>query len=503
MGKYNSFANLLKDQATHDNLPDMLFTDNADLRGSTARLAIASSYDDEVSAENIVDVIKEFDSFNEDAEYNGMFSSFENIAQAFASKLQNGVDTLRAIKEDVTWIKDKHDETVAMRIAENPVLAKICGIEKELTMENAAWNYLDEVDERFLITELHDKIGMDPDREINKSVISLVINAMPCANRTNQVELKAIEIGADKFNASVDKLAEFVQGESKETVAGMFANLLKLDTYSCELAVRSATNFANGKTLSKLNDILHISVAYNKLFDAIKRVDLDIATSTLEEIGTHVDAMHAISSTMLYIASYYRNTIWKDSVLLPGPYVNTDNLSAFENEGGTITNIVHHYNRFFKDIAVPSNGITGKFIMQSAERLEKEFSDEATKNIAIINSEKKNIERGCFIVASVEYLRGQKLSPKFPNSLNLDKYAASVFDSMPEAPIESRFYKLIINSIHPNTITSMLYDRLSKEYTSYAAKTGKLTKETCAELDEKVYSDMICEYLVNQGVVIV
>ena len=503
MGKYASFANLLKDQATHDSLPEVLFTENADLRGSTSRLAIASEFDNEVSAENIADLVSELDRMNMDGEYNSLFTSFENIANAFATKLEQGVSDLRTIKEDVTELKDKHDEAIALRVAENPVLAKICGISKELTMDKVAWNYLDEVDERFLITELHDKIGMDPDKEITPSVISLVINAMPCANRTNRVELSKISIGGEKFNNCVNKLIDYIPSESKETVAGMFVNLLQLDTYSCEMAVKSARSFMEGKTLNRVNDILHISVAYNKLFDAIKHIDLDVAASTMEDIAKHVDAMRSISNTMLYITSYYRNTVWKDSVLVPGPYVNSDNFDTFEAEGGTLTNIVHHNNRFHNELRIPVRGVSGKFIMQSAERLEKEFSDEAAKNIGIINAEKRNIDRGCFITTSVEYLKSHKLSQKFPGSMNLDKYAASVYDSMPEAPMESRFYKLIINAIHPNTITSMLYDRLSKEYTSYAAKTGKLSKDICAELDEKVYSDMICDYLVNQGILIV
>ena len=126
MGKYSSFANLLKDQATHDSLPEVLFTDNADLRSSTTQLALATEASNEVSAENIADVVKEFDSLDDNhMEYGSMFSSFEAIANAFASKLNSGVTTLRGIKDTVTSLKDKHEELVAMRIAEDPTLAKI------------------------------------------------------------------------------------------------------------------------------------------------------------------------------------------------------------------------------------------------------------------------------------------------------------------------------------------------------------------------------------------
>ena len=57
MGKYSTFANLLKDQATHSSLPQVLFTENADLRASTSRLAISSESPAEVSVESISDVV--------------------------------------------------------------------------------------------------------------------------------------------------------------------------------------------------------------------------------------------------------------------------------------------------------------------------------------------------------------------------------------------------------------------------------------------------------------
>ena len=248
---------------------------------------------------------------------------------------------------------------------------------------------------------------------------------------------------------------------------------------------------------------MHVAYAYNRLYDAISATDLDLSSSTIEELGKHIDAMRSISNTMLYIASYYRNIVWKESVLLPGPFSNTDNMNSFMEEGGSQTRLAQHCKKFYSETPIPSKGISGKFIIQSAERLENEFSKEAAKNVAFINAEKKRIERAAFITTSVEYLKSTTLSPKFASRSDLNKYAASVYDSMVNAPVESRFYKLIINAKHPNSVTSVLYDRIGKAYAEYANKTGKLSKETCEELDTKVYADMISEYLVNQGVLVV
>lgn len=504
MVSYSTFANLMKDQATHDSLPTVLFTENADLRSSTTRLALSSEGDQEVSVENVADVVKELDTFNTNRmEYGDLFGSFETIADAFATKLNEGISSLRAVKSDVTALKDKCEETTAMRIAEDATLSKVCGIEKELTIDSIEWKYLDAVDERYLVEEVHNRIGHDPDRPITRSILDMVVNSVPGANNVNKPDLKEIKLENKTISNCIKNLKNFIPDESDEFVGGMFINLLKLSSLDCELAVRKLRNYIEGKHLDQMVNMLHVAYGYNKLYDAIKSTDMDLAASSMEELGKHVDAMRAISNTILYIAGYYRNTVWKDAVLVPGPYANPDNMEQFTTDGGTPTRLVQHYKKFYSDVEIPVKGVSGKFIIQSAERLENEFTEEAAKNVAFINAEKKRIERASFITTSVEYLKNTILSPKFASRNDLSKYAASVYDSMVNAPVESRFYKLIINAKYPNSVTSMLYDRIGKTYAEYAEKTGKLSKETCEELDIKVYADMISEYLVNQGVLVV
>ena len=503
MNNYANLKNFLKDQASHG-LPNVLFTDNAGLRSSIARLSMVSDENMEVSVENITDVIQEYEQLDRNKpDFGSVFDEFQAIADAFANKLSTGVENLKGVKSDVETLKDKFQETVAMRIAEDPVLAQICGIERTLSIEDVAWKYLDAVDTRYLVTELHDSVHHDPDHEVTPSLISMIINKIPGANASNAVTLNPIKLDKEVFNRCVDTLQNYIPEETREFVAGMLYNVLALSSYDCAQAVKSATNLMNGSTLDKLNHMVHVAYAYQRMFDAVNNVDLDLSESSMTELRKHLDIMRTISNTILYIANYYRNIVWKDSVLLPGPVANTDTMDDFVREGGTTTRLVQHYKKFYADMKIPVKGISGKFILQSAERLENEVSAEAAKSLENINKEEKRIKRGSFIVTSVEYLRTKKLDPKFSNVASLERYAAAVFDSLGDSPIESCFYKLIMNSMYPNTITSMLYDRISNEYVSYAAKIGKLSKETCEELDEKVYADMISEYMVDQGILVV
>ena len=244
MSTYSTFANLLKDQATHSVLPQILFTENADLRGSTLRLALATTGDQDVSTENIVSAVEELDALrSSELSVSRLFLEYENIASAFAKKLNEGIESLHSVKDDVSALKEKCDESTAMRIAEDATLSKVCGIERELSVEPINWAYLDSVDERYLVTELHDKIGHDPDRVITRSILDMVINAMPCANSVNKVDLKPIVLDKTKLTSCIDKLCNFIPEESVEFVAGMFSNLLNLNDLGCELAIKKARTF--------------------------------------------------------------------------------------------------------------------------------------------------------------------------------------------------------------------------------------------------------------------
>lgn len=505
MSKYTNFGILLADHAKASELPSVLFTSNADLRMSVHHL-VAMTPSDELGCDKVAAAVEEFSQMEDDQENNALaFQNIHAISDAFADRLKAGTDELHKVKDIVKSLVAAYDEKVAMRIAEDPVLAKVNGINTELTMDDVTWKYLDQIDEYELISLCNTAAGFKADTNITKMVVDSVINQMPCANQYNQVDMKVIKLDDEKFRAIVNNLHQAFPNESIECIAGMFRNILNLDTTCARVAVNSARAFLEGKTANKINHIMKNAVAYKDLIPYLTAESLDLAASTMAELDLHKQAMDAIANVNLYIASYYRNVMWKDAIMVPGPLCNPDNAEQYQKDGGTTTKLVHNHNKFFKNVNIPTKGVTSKFVLDNAKRLEEEFSSEALRHTAEINHAENEIKRASFIIATTNYLNSEKknLSKEFAYQNNIEKFAASIYDGMASAPIEEKFYRAIFNAKYIGSIVPVIYQRISDAYVEYAKVTGNITKESCEELDIKVYADMISEYLVDQGVLVI
>ena len=502
MSDYKKLGSLLQDQVDNSVLRPVLFTANSGLRSSIHQLVLSTESVD-IPVSQMVDEFASLESNTE--EFESQFKTFDQIANAFASRLKDGAETLKGIRDEVSKLCDETSDKISIRIAEDPVLAQICNVQKDLNMEEVAWAHLDKVDLRSIRYTLHDAAKVDADREVTSTVLSAIINQLDCANQYNQIILNNINLSKEVFDRIVADLHKYMSDESRDVVAGMFRNLLNYNTTACIQSVNAAKNFLNGKSASDINRIMHISAAYKQMFSVMTPEVLDLAVSTMDELKKHVDSMTKFVNTMLYIASYYRNVVWENAVIVPGPFCNTDNMESYEGKGGTMTKLVQHNKRFYdqKELPVPIKGVSGEFILQSSERLADDFAKESAREAKKINQTKADIERASFILTSVNYLNSCKdLSPKFTQVKNLSQYAASVYDSMKNSPMEDKFYKLIFNAKHIGTLVPELYARLSKAYTDYATKVGNISEESCEELDIAVYSDMISEYLVDQGILV-
>ncbi len=500
MSEFKTFGSLLQEQDKLGKTHDVLLTPNAGLRATIHRISLSN---ENIADDNIIELVDSYENMQSDVIEKNMFRPFQAIADAFANKINEGASTLRSIKNEVTELCDGYQEHVAMRIAEDATLAKLCNNTTELSMDSVKWEYLDMVDEYSIRMTLHDTIGMDMDKATNPSMIDMLINKLDNANSYNQANLNKITLPVSVTDRIVNMLNTNILNP-QDDVRSMFINILNHDTYACTRAINMVKEFASGKSVANINQILRLATGYKQIFALMTSENLDLAASTMVDVIEHVDSMNKVMNTLLYIASYYRNTVWENAVLVPGPLCNEDNREQYEQKGGSITQLAQHNKRFYDELALPTKGVSGEYILKTAETVEKGFATEAANNIAQLNKTKDNIERGCFLVDAVNYLKNNKpYSNQFAHSNNLDKFAASIYDSMKNSPIESKFYKLILQAKHAGSIVPELYNRIGKAYVEYGTKTGQLSVEACAELDINVYSAMISEYLVDQGIIVV
>lgn len=496
-------GSLLTEQGKSESgIPQMLFTDNADLR-NTIRRAVGQTDTTEVETDGIIAAVEEYTNL-ESGE--GELEIFDRIANAFAGKLKEGIEALKGVHATVTDLADKINEHAAVRIAQDSTLSKVFNIERDVQLDHINWDLLNIIDEYSLREIAHNSVNLPVDRETTPSLVDLVINKMPCANEYNTIEIGTINLNEEKMTKIIDSVHAALPEESREFVGGVVRNIFSLDTTSAQRAVAAAKQFAAGKTASNINHIMKVVAGYYKVLSVMDAETLDLAQSTMEELNKHINTFNAIANTMAYICFYYRNNVWKDSVIVPGPLCNADNLEKFTEQGGTEKQLVQHHTKFYKDhdLSVPKSGISSEFVLKTAKDIEDQFATEAAKNAAKINQKKADIDRSAFIVISTNYLNANrdKFSPSF-HQQNLSQYAASIHDSTPGQPVEAKLYKMLLGSQHIGTIVPKLYDRLNSAYVEYTSKVGSLDEAACEELDIAVYSDMISEHLVDQGILIV
>ena len=165
----------------------------------------------------------------------------------------------------------------------------------------------------------------------------------------------------------------------------------------------------------------------------------------------------------------------------------------------------HYHNYLYKETGVPSNGISVQFALESIGQVSEEYKLEAARQAATCEERRKQYLRDAFIHSSLEYLNQHKakFSPQFASN-NLVAYVSAVYDSMMlESPLENRLYDMILNSCYINSMERNIYHRLNAAYIKHASSAEALTDEMCDRIDVSVYSDMIAEYLVDKGILIV
>ena len=509
MSKFSTYIPLANAFLTGEHSPKKIeFTQVDTLQSSVEGLAnIASVEFDTYQEKSVAEHIQDYEKMSKDRlHYGEHFKHFDDMANMFAKKLHDGITHLKRVKKDVTKLSSEIMRQYRMYVAEDPVVSAYTGDldPSGLHMQAVDWDMLRGISERVVIAHVHDKIGQEDDAEISNSIMSMALNTLPGVSDGRTCE--PADLKPDKVSRIVDAVYSSVKNKfSKETVQNVVRSTIFLTKDHLIHAANSLTAFAEYRRGTDINQILSMIAANEAILPHITDEVTDVSAATRKKINHNIDLIHEITTMAAYIAIHYRNTVWRDAILLPGPMVNSDNVEQFQSKGGTIKDLVQYYNYAYKDTGVPSSGIGLEFTLQSLNTATKEYRVEAARQATICESKKKEFLRSAYIHVGVEYLQEHRneFSKGFQSS-NLVKYVASVYDSMlPETPLENRLYDLILDSCYINSIERNLYRRLSDAYLKQAASTELLTDEMCDHIDVGVYADMISEYLVEKGILIV
>lgn len=491
---------------SQDVLPNISFTDHAiQLIGtSVEHLAISNNTSGEflATAKNVKTAIREYSDLTENMvdHYNDLMP-IRDIANAFAKQLHNGIKSLSNIKKTVTRLVDNTISYAHDEMLKDASLA--------VTMENINdtilkfskinWEKLDVVDEQSIFITHNASLGLGRNQSPNTSQINILINRLPFGTPYNNPVLERIDINKEAaketFNAVFKQLKAPVQAKDVKYVLSM---LFDLDSYKCFSAINTLRTALTDST--QINSMLTMVRDFAPVLNAVTEDTLKFSTTTKQLLLDRKEILKKYVDATAYICSYFRNTVWKDAILVPGNRLNPDVWVDFRKQGGSSIALAQHMTHFYSDSEVPQAGVSTNSVITSRAHVLECATEAASTQMAEIDRKKRDILRNAFIYHGQDWLlkNKSKWSNEFTHANNPTAFTSAIYDSNSNAPLESMFYKLIINACCPNTIVNQLYQNLSDIYLKHAAVGGELTTAQCEALDMTVYTNMITDFLIKK-----
>ena len=509
MNTINTLTTLMGDHSRKGKLHNIEFTESNGLRMLSDYLNMSTESDPEIDNNNsgIYNALQEIHTvLNNKAEFNDVLEKFQKISDAFALRITQSYEQLKNIKNVVNKLVASSENLAKSRISEDPVLASLEQDTFTCTkLKPVQWKYLSNVNETMLEQKLLNKLGMEeikPGSE--KYVHGLMIAHLPFGSATKTADFTPLKLTKGKMRELIDKVAEAVgRAYNKAEVQNIFAHILHLDRVDCNKAIHSIENIANGSAASKMNSILRFAHSYNTVLDSISLESFDVAKSTLVGIKERVNAMREFIDLTTYFCTYYRNHIWRDSIVVPGMFVNTDNWDEFTSADKAAIKkdptlaILQYKNKIYENSDVPVSGIATKSIIDRCDTIAQEAYATASANTVRCNQQKRAIYRDAFIATAGKWLRAQKEFSREYSHTVPEEFAASVFDSNRDDAVENMFYTVILNSCFINTLTSKIHGRLRDEYKKAMASATQLTEKDLTNIDTKVMADVLNEFMVD------
>jgi len=511
MNTLNTLSTLMSEKVRNNSFEEVQLTDSNSLR-TIVKCMVAGQMNSDQEIERtpkaIHEAMTEFAGIVKDQEqYGELLSAFQSLSDAFAIRVGDAYKELIKIKDTVTELVNKGTAIAKSRISEDPVLASTESDNFTYTkLKPVRWDMMDNISEPVLINKMCNSLGIEEvPTGSEKYIQDVLISRLPYASEKNQTEFKDVTVSKAKAKEMIDAVAAKVNGKvSREVVAITMAHIMSLDEYKCRKAVGAINRLKTGESADSINDMLRMVYTYNTVMPYMTKDVMGVAASTQDAIEGRKAAMQSFIDMTAYLCSYYRNTVWRDSVVVPGMKINTDNWRAFASADRQIIKnnphlaIMQYKNKIYGDENIPVYGIKGETIINSCDQIAKEAYAEASANTLACNRRKKEIFRDSFIVTAGQWLRSQKkYSLEYLYTHEPERFAASIYDSNRDDAVENMFYTVILNSCYVNTLTAKLHNRLRDEYKKVMLGAESLNERDVINADTKVLADVINEFLVD------
>jgi len=386
MANLVNFRTYMANIADQNGLPPVCLCDSTDLSMALSKLITVDNRGaDETNSQVTQRYIDEICASLCKPENKEIADKLNAVVACFKEKLATSIKSVKDIKENAKQLAADMEKVAQDYLAGDPFVSKHLKL-TTLSTDYPEWKW-----EGPLMIGSPAIIANTVNSKFAASEES-VSDAFDYKNLTNSIlyirkehPIKAVaEMDSTTLDEFVNSISEVLPDMSVETIKEVVDVLLGVklinSIYSQLEGIAHLDPALIFKTVQEFDGYIQ---KFYPIADAIASGTVAVPETSKDVIVSNATSLKVLCVHFAYFELMERNTVMRQSILLQGGLINSDEKSAYEEAGGTQQMIAHYIRFMYNDDVskIPVRGVPSKVIIESAAHNEKVVTESMT-NIA-------------------------------------------------------------------------------------------------------------------------
>jgi len=430
-----------------------------------------------------------------------VFEPIEKMATVFADRINASFKALSTYHAMVESINDAAVAKTKQSIDANPFLREALQqpAATELTYPKLNWNdgyVIPGFSEQEVVNTAHQRSGRT-DSMPSVGVAQVLLNEVNLLATKNGYA--TIALPTDTVQNLITRISAKVPGIS-ETKVGLYINrLLSMSAFLQNVAYTTKDFFAaeGAFTADACCSMVETAQLLGVLLPILDdNTNWDLSPDTMTKVRGNLEIYKKFINVCLYLFTYYRRSVFKDTILLPNSCLNMDNYDTFFGREGATPVMLRDYVAVVFPGDIYRNTIRGVLVDevfekkdQVAKRIEQGKQAIATKLVF----EHNGVKRRALILAMLEFANSAPADlPRDPD-VDIKRLAEVKAQKVVAGDADFRvgIYEFLFQAYLVNPFSVILYENIGLQYTKMLATTTQLDELTLCSMEITVVAKLI------------
>lgn len=386
MANLVNFRTYMANIADQNGLPPVCLCDSTDLSMALSKLITVDNRGaDETNGQVTQRYIDEICASLCKPENKEIADKLNAVVACFKDKLATSIKSVKDIKENAKQLAADMEKVAQDYLAADPFVSKHLKL-TTLSTDYPEWKW-----EGPLMIGSPSIIANTVNAKFAASEES-VSDAFDYKNLTNSIlyirkehPIKAVdEMDAATIDEFVNSISEVLPDMSVETIKEVVEVLLGTKLInSIYIQLEGIAHLDPALIFKTVQEFDGYIQKFYPVADAVASGTVAVPETSKDVLVSNATSLKVLCVHFAYFELMERNTVMRQSILLQGGLINSDEKSAYEEAGGTQQMIAHYIRFMYNDDVskIPVRGVPSKVIIESAAHNEKVVTESMT-NIA-------------------------------------------------------------------------------------------------------------------------